>query len=366
LADLVDRRKLLLCTQASMAAAATILGILTLDDAINAVNLLVLTFALGAAAAMNSPAWQSTMTQIVSRAEVPAAVAWTGMGLNLARALGPTLGGVVVAAAGFPAVFLLNAVSFVFLIAVLFRWCRSADRRATPQEPMLSAISTGIRYARHDLALRTVLIRTALVVPFASALWALLPLLARLEMELDAFGYGILFGCLGAGAFGGGALLPRLRSRFSLNALVGGATFQLAAASLALAAVRHFGCLCVILFAAGMAWMVLMASFNLATQTIVPAWIRARALALYLLIVQGGMAGGSVLWGMIAEHAGIAIALASAATGLMVGLWRSTRYPVHVEKDSPARLMHLDRELMAGLVTSSQDEPVTPNIRRPD
>jgi MFS family permease len=356
LADLVDRRKLLLCTQASMLVAAATLGILTLDHAINAVNLLVLTFALGAAAATNSPAWQATMTQFVPREEVPAAVAWAGVGLNLARALGPALGGVVIGAAGFPAVFFLNAVSFVFLITVLFRRCRSAARRSWPPEPMLRAISTGIRYARSDPALRAVFVRTALVVPFASALWALLPLLARREMALDAFGYGILFGCLGAGAVGGGVLLAWARSRFSLNALVAGATFQLAAASLAMAVVRHFGFLCVILIAAGMAWMALMASFNLATQTTVPHWVKSRALALYLLIVQGGMAGGSVLWGMIAQHAGIAVALQSAAAGLLAGLWAATRHPL--------RPLRVDSFLLAATVASSRNEPVTADLRR--
>lgn len=344
LADLLDRRKVLLFTQVSMLIAATTLGILTLDHAINPVSLLVLTFALGAAAAINSPAWQSTITQLVPHAELPGAVALTGMGLNLARALGPALGGAVIAVAGLPAVFLLNAVSFVFLIAVLFRWRRGAARQVAPTEPMLNAIRTGIRFARRDPALRAVLIRTALVVPFASALWALLPLLARQEMALDASGYGILFGCLGAGAVGGGLLLPRLRARFSLNALVAGATLELAAATLALAVARQFGWLCVILFAAGTAWMMLMASFNMVTQTTAPSWVRARALAFYLLIVQGGMAGGSVLWGMATEHAGIAVALASAATGLIVGLWAAARYPLHVAADLRVRPTLRSRE----------------------
>lgn len=177
---------------------------------------------------------------------------------------------------------------------------------------------------------RAVLVRTFLVVPFASALWALLPTLARREMSLDACGYGVLLGSVGAGAVCGGLLLPRLRKRFSLDRLIARATVAFAAALFTLVVAHQFVLLLVILVALGAAWMALMASFIIATQIAAPAWIRARAVALFLLVVQGGMAGGSVIWGALAEHAGIRVALASAASGLIICLWAAARYPLHV------------------------------------
>ncbi|HEV8341909.1 MAG TPA: MFS transporter [Candidatus Binatia bacterium] len=334
LADVVDRRKMLLFTQGWMLSAAALLGVLALLDFTTPWILLILTLVLGAGAAMNAPAWQATTPEIVPRTELPAAVALTGMGLNLARAVGPALGGAVVAAAGAGAVFLLNAVSFLSVMFVLYRWRRRAARNGpVPAEPVMSAIRAGIRYARHAPALLAVLVRTGLFVLFASALWALLPVLARYEMGLDSIGYGILFGCLGTGAVLGAMLLPQMRSRFSTDALVAGATVSFGAVIVAMAQVRHFGSLCVVMIAGGVAWIALMASFNVATQMAVPSWVRARALALYLLVFQGGMTAGSVLWGTVTEHAGVAAALWSAAGGLAIGLAAITRYPLKGDEE---------------------------------
>ena len=328
LADVVDRRRILLFTQSWMLIAAAILGTLTLLDVTTPWLLLILTFALGAGAAMNAPAWQATAPELVSRDELPAAVALTGMGLNLARAVGPALGGAVIALAGPAAVFLLNAASFLSVMAVLYHWRPTTNISPAPTEPLSSAIRAGIRYARHAPALRAVLVRTGLFVLFASALWALLPLLARHELGLDSVEYGILFGCLGAGAVTGAVILPKLQNRFSKDRLAGGATLLFAAATAALVDARQFGLLCVIMLAGGVAWITLMASFNVATQTAVPSWVRARALALYLLTFQGGMAAGGILWGAITEQAGIATALLSAAAGLVISLAAVVRFPL--------------------------------------
>jgi MFS family permease len=326
LADVVNRRRMLLFTQGWMLIAATILGVLTLFELTTPWVLLIATFFLGAGAAMNAPAWQATMPELVARKELPQAVALTGMGLNLARAAGPALGGAMVATAGPGAVFVLNAISFVSVILVLYRWRRPLQASAAPAEQVMSAIRAGIRYARHAPALRAVLVRTGLFVVFASALWALLPVLARHEMELNSMQYGILFGCLGAGAVAGAILLPILRSRVSTDSLVVGATVPFAAAVMTLSAVRHFGLLCVIMIGAGLAWITVMASLNVAMQTAVPSWVRARALALYLLVFQGGMAAGGVLWGSVTEHGGIALAFLFAGVGLIVGLAAIVHY----------------------------------------
>ena len=320
LADVVDRRRMLLFTQAWMLMAAAILGVFTFLNVTTPWLLLILTFVLGAGAAMNAPAWQATAPELVSRPELPAAVGLTGMGLNLARAVGPALGGVVIATAGPSAVFLLNALSFLSVMAVLYHWRRRTKVSSVPAEPVLSAIRAAIRYVRYAPALSEVLVRTGIFVLFASALWALLPVLARHEMGLSSIGYGILFGCLGAGAVVGAIALPALRRRCSTESLAVGATIAFAVVTAALAEVRHFGWLCVVMIAGGAAWVTLMASFNVATQMTVPSWVRARALALYLLTFHGGMAAGSVVWGSLAQHGGVSVALWCAAGGLIVGL----------------------------------------------
>jgi MFS family permease len=328
LADVVDRRRILLFTQSWMLIAAAVLGTLTLFHVTTPWLLLILTFALGAGAAMNAPAWQATAPELVSRDELPAAVALTGMGLNLARAVGPALGGAVIALAGPAAVFLLNAASFLSVMAVLYYWRPTTNISPAPTEQVSSAIRAGIRYARHAPALRAVLVRTGLFVLFASALWALLPLLVRHELGLDSVAYGILFGCLGAGAVIGAVILPKLQNRFSKDRLAGGATLLFAGVTAALVEARQFGLLCVITLAGGVAWITLMASFNVATQTAVPSWVRARGLALYLLTFQGGMAAGGILWGAVTEQAGIAAALLSSATGLVISLAAAVRFPL--------------------------------------
>ncbi|HEU4340335.1 MAG TPA: MFS transporter [Candidatus Binatia bacterium] len=329
LADIVDRRRMLLLTQTWMLVAAAALGAFTLFDLTTPWVLLVLTLALGAGAAMNAPAWQATVPLLVPRAELPAAVALTGMGLNLARAVGPAFGGAVVAAAGAWAVFVLNAGSFLGVMVVLYGWRRPAKNSPLPSEGVLSAIRAGIRYARHAPALRAVLFRIVLFVPFASAPWALLPVFARHEMGLDSLGYGVLFGCLGIGAVGGAMLLPLLRRKFSTDSLVAGAIVVFAAITVGLALVRDFGWLCLFLVTGGVAWITLMASFNVATQTAAPLWVRARALALYLLMFHGSMALGSIVWGEITEHLGITAAFLGTAGGLVVGLAGMSRYPLN-------------------------------------
>jgi MFS family permease len=334
IADLFDRRRMLLLTQGWMLASAAVLAVLTVLDATTPWLLLIITFALGVGAAMNAPAWQATTPEAVAGAELPAAVALTGMGLNIARVVGSAVGGAIVTATGAWAVFFLNAASFLGVMVVLHRWPRVIQQKQSPSKPVLSTILEGIRYVSQAPALRAVLVRTGLFVPFASALWALLPLLARYELELNCYGYGTLFGCLGLGAVIGAVFLPKLRSRFSTDTLVGGATIMFAAATAAIAEVRHFGLLCLILMVGGIAWITLMASFNVAAQTAVPSWIRARALAVYLLVFHGGMAAGSVLWGAITQHAGIGAALFGAAGGLLVSLMAMARYPLEGSEQS--------------------------------
>lgn len=326
LADIVDRRRLLLATQGWMCATAVALGVLTLSGVTTPAVLLVLTFVLGLGAAMNMPAWQATTPEVVSRAQLPAAVALGGVGLNVARAVGPALGGAVVAVGGPGAVFLLNAVTFLGVIGVVYAWRRTPSERRLPPEHVLGAMRAGVRFVRHAPMFRAVLIRTAVFIVCGSATWALLPVVARRELGLSALGYGVLLGCLGCGAVAGSAMLPRIRARHSIDRLVVGATLLFAVATLALAYLRVPLVLSVVMLVAGVAWITLMSSLNVAAQVTIPGWVRARALAVYLLVFQGGMALGSLVWGGLAARAGVSPALSVAACGLLAGLGAAVRY----------------------------------------
>lgn len=336
LADVVDRRKLLLVTQGWMLLAALAMGLLTLAGLMSAWMLLALTFILGLGAALSGPAWQAIIPDLVERQELPSAVALNAAGFNLSRAAGPALGGLVVAAAGAAAAFLVNAASFLAVLVAIFRWRSSQGTQGTgvlgdaPPEDMLGATSAGMRYVRHAPALRAVLVRIGVFMLGASALWALLPVMASQELGLDATGYGIVLGSLGLGAVGGALLLPRLGRSLPVDALTAAATLVFAGATLALAYLHFMPLLVVGMLAGGIAWMAMMSNLTVAAQTASPDWVRARALGMYLLVFQGVMAAGSFAWGIVAEQFGSAIALSVAALTLVGGLAATRRWPLHV------------------------------------
>jgi MFS family permease len=326
LADIVDRRRLLLATQGWMLVAAATLGVLTLTGRVTPDVLLGLTFAIGLGSAMTAPAWQAITPELVARADLPAAVALGGVAFNLARAVGPALGGLTTASIGPGAVFLLNAASFLAVLVVLARWRRAAVPSFEIPEDVFGAMRAGARYVRHSLPLRTVLTRSASFVLFASAVWSLLPLVALQLLGLDAVGYGVLLGCLGLGALAGAALLPVLRRQMPTDRLMTWATVLFALASATLAVVREPVVAGGVLVGGGAAWMATMSTINTAAQTAVSTWVRARALAVSLLVIQGSMAVGALLWGSIAIHTGIPSALLVAAGGLLVGLLVASRF----------------------------------------
>ena len=316
LADMVDRRRILLFTQSWMIAAAVALGILTLIHAVNPWVLLIFTFLMGFGAVMNDPAWQAITPDVVSPAQHASAVALNSAGFNVARAVGPALGGIVVAAAGAGWSFLLNAGSFFGVIYFLYQWKR-APHQSQENSGVLKAVWEGFRYVRGAPQVRSVLIRTGAFSVGATSLLALLPVVCQPH---GAQGYGFLLTCFGLGALAGAAVLPRLRLRYSVDGLVAGATVVFAGMTFAAGQVHIFEWLCLVLFTAGAAWIGILACFNVVAQTMCPSWMRARALSMYLLVLQGGMALGSALWGELAARQGVPAALAWSALALVAGL----------------------------------------------
>jgi hypothetical protein len=221
--------------------------------------------------------------------------------------------------------------SFLGVLIVLYHWKREPIESISPTERLVGAMRAGLRYVRHDPELRAVLVRTGVFVSCASALWAMLPLVARQQLGLSAFSYGVLLGSLGAGAILGALILPAIRRKVAVNILIVTGTIIFAATTAALATVHTFALLCLMMLFGGIAWMALMSSFNILVQGIVPAWVRARVLAIYLLVFFGGMALGSVWWGAVATHIGISAALlGSAAAALVAGSVAAYLFPLRM------------------------------------
>ena len=322
LADLVDRRRFLLITQSWMVVAAALLGILTLEHFVTPWMILLFTFILGLGAVMNDPAWQAITPEIVCSENHAPAVALNSVGFNVARAIGPALGGLVIAAAGSGVAFLLNAASFFGVIFFLYRWRRPhCEQNATGR--VRDAMLAGLRYVRGAPLVRSILIRTGAFSLAASSLPALLPLLARPH---GATGYGLLLGFFGLGALAGAAVLPRVRTRFSVDGLVAFDILLFAAMTFAAGRVQAFSWLCLVLFASGTAWIGILACLNIAAQTMCPSFLRARALSMYLLVLQGGMALGSAAWGALATRIGVPAALLCSAAALVGGLFTVRRH----------------------------------------
>ena len=316
LADLVDRRRLLLFTQGWMVFASAALGILTLSGAVSPWVLLLFTLLLGVGAVMNDPAWQAITPEVVSPQRHASAVALNSAGFNVARAAGPALGGIVVAAAGSGWSFLLNAASFFGVILFLYAWKR-APLVPQPNRRISAAIGEGFRYVQGAPQVKSVLIRTGAFSLGASSLLALLPVVCQPH---GVQGYGFLLTCFGLGALAGAAVLPRLRLQYSVDGLVAGATIVFAIMTFAAGQVHIFEWLCLVLFTAGAAWIGILACFNVVAQTMCPSWMRGRAVSMYLLVLQGGMAIGSALWGAVATRQGVPEALAWSALVMVVGL----------------------------------------------
>src|SRR5437773_5312537 len=319
-ADIVDRRRLLLVTQCWMLVAAGLLAVLTFVGLMTATTLLALTFALGVGVAMNAPTWQAITSELVPPSELTRAVTLNALPVNIGGAVGPALGGVLVAASGPALVFALNALSFLGVLAVVYRWRRPPTSSVLPAERVFGAIRAGLRYARHAPPLAAVLVRTGLFILCASAFWAVLPVIARAELGATAVGYGVLLACVGLGATIGAVLLPRLRRRLSSDGLTGLATVVFALVSVLTASWRWLPGLWGVMVIGGLAWIAMMASLNAAAQTTVPSWVRARALGVYLVVFQGGLGLGSALWGVVAERIGTQPALALAGGTLVIGL----------------------------------------------
>ncbi len=326
LADIVDRRRLLLVVNLALAGAAVALAVLTAAGQMTPALLLAFTFVFGTGAAFIAPAWQAIVPQLVPRDALSPAIALNSMGINVARAIGPALAGVLIVAAGAAAPFAVNAVSYVGIVVALL-WWRPPPRPETtlPRERLGGALVGGLRFALASDALKATLVRAAAFFLFASAYWALLPLVARSVLSGGPGLYGSLMGAVGAGAVAGAFLMPWLKARLGADRLVGAGTIGTALTLAVFAVVREPAAALAVSLLAGASWIAVLANLNVSAQTALPDWVRARGLSVFIMVFYGAMTAGSLLWGQIANAAGIPAALLAAASGAVLAIpltWR--------------------------------------------
>jgi MFS family permease len=302
--DIVDRRKLILYSEYWMVGIATVLAIATIAGYMSPWLLLALTFALSAGDAIATPTWRALLPELVRKEDLAAASALNGIEFNLARAVGPALAGALIGVAGVGAAFVANVFSFAGVMLVVTRWKGRARKTSAPLETVGSATIAAVRYVRYSPVLRFVMLRSGITMFAASALLALLPTLAR-TMSASATVFGVLLGCFGAGAVLGGLTLQPARRRWSLETVARSAVGILGIGIVAASVARNLVFLSIVLLVAGGGWIVFISLVSALTQTLAPDWARARVLAVFILIFQGGLAAGSAAWGAIATGTGL-------------------------------------------------------------
>lgn len=328
LADRFDRRSVLLTAQFAMIAVSGALAVLAFTHALSPTLLLVLTFLLGCGTALMGPAWQAIQPELVERRRLGQAAALGAVNMNLARAVGPALGGAVVAAAGAGWVFAFNAASYLGIAAVLLVWRRPRTDAPAGSEGLLDALHAGRRYVWNAPGIRRVLLRTLLFIPGGAALWALLPLTASRSLGLGSGGYGLLLAAVGVGAVAGAFALPRVRRVLGANGTLAAGAVVFAGVLAVLATVRTPWLVAAALLPGGLAWIAVLSTLNAAVQTRLPSWVRARGLAVYLLVFQGGQALAAPLWGAVAGWLGLGDCLLIAAAVMLLSAATVRRWPL--------------------------------------
>lgn len=369
IADIIDKRRYLIVLQTSMMLIAGTLACLTFLGKMTPELLLFLTFFLGTGAALSVPTWQAVVPELVPEKMLFTAITLNGVGINVARAIGPAIAGAIIAAAGPAAVFAINTASFLGIIIALVYWQRKPLETTLPAERFFGAMRAGIRYVSGSPVIQNVLIRASSFFLFASATWALLPLVARIGLHQGPTGYGILFALLGIGAVFAAFFLPKIRQYCNVDQLVLLGSLIFASTIFILAISKNFYLACVGMLGAGIAWMMVLAALNTTAQQASSSWIRARVLSAYFMVFFGNMAIGSIVWGAIANYFGLSISLLIASGGLVItsllcmsfSLEQSQELDLSPSKSSPAPVVEAEPEYEQGPIMVTIEYDIGPN-----
>ena len=358
IAEFVDRRLMLIAVQGVQVVVGGLLAVLALEHALSPTSLLVLTFLLGLGGAAQVPAYQSFVPQVVSREDLGGAAALSSISVNLARAIGPAVAGLLVTHLGVGVLFVLNTATFAVFGLILLTLHTPRPAR-TARQPFGDALVTGTRYVRNTPVVRRLTARLVVFVVAANILWALLPQIAHDRLGLGASGYGVLLGAAGVGSVAGALVLPRVRRRVPVSWLYAAAGVVFGAGTAVLATVRSTPVVVAVLVPMGAAWITVLASSNTAVLTALPSWVRARALSIYQVVLFGAFALSAAAWGGIASAVGLEAAFLAAAALLVLGAVSVWRWPVLAAPPGSASsgaLAWSTPELV--VVPPSDDQPV--------
>jgi MFS family permease/quinol monooxygenase YgiN len=374
LADILDRRKLLIFCEVAATAISAIFAALVSAGLATPGNLLLLTFLIGVTAALTAPPWQAVVPQLVPKQDLVSAIAANSVGMNISRAVGPALGGIMIAALGIASPFWFNAISNLGIIVALL-WWRPQQRsgRRLPAERLGSAMRAGFRYARHNSHLRATLMRAVGFFLFASAYWALLPLVARGQIAGGPDLYGLLLGMIGVGAVGGAFALPWLKRVLGADLLVAAGTLGTALTLILYGLAREPLAAMAASLIAGMSWIAVLATLNVSAQVALPDWVRGRGLAMFVTVFFGALTLGSAAWGQVAAMVGLPVAHLIAAAGALLVIPLSWRWKLQTaaaidlapSMHWPAPLVTLEIEHDQGPVLVTVEYRVETRSREP-
>ncbi len=332
LADRFDKRRLLMMTQSLLLAVTATLAMLTWSGHITAWGLLALTFVMGLGMVVHVPTWQSAIPELVPRHQISRAVGLGSISFNLARTLGPAIGGVLIALVGIWSTFAINACTFAGVVVVLFLWKRTAIESSRGRS-FAASLRQGVRFVAMHRVMRNVMVGVVFFVLPGSSLWSLLPLFAKTELGWGSGGFGIMVACLGAGAVAGAALLPRLRHRFGSDRLVAVAMGMFASGLFVMSYSPRWEILLPAVLVMGAGWMATLTTLNATAQITLPPRLRARGMGCYLTMMAGSMAMGSLLWGQVAGRIGLGGAFASAAAMMSTTALGGLAFPLATRLD---------------------------------
>lgn len=318
LADILDRRRYLLILQIIMCITVLILALITWFQLISPATLLLMAFIIGVFTAFSGPTWQAIVPELIPKELLPAAIILNSAAINVARIAGPALAGIIIATIGPAAVFAINSLSFLGIIIVLKTWHPEPVINSLPVERFYSAMRVGLRYTLNSPILRNILARTFCFFIFSSSVMALLPLLVRKELSRGPESYGLMVGLFGLGAIVGVLLLPALRRKCNYDRLITLGSIVFSLSGLILCIGKFFYLDCLALFIAGIAWLMVLSTFNTGVLLVAPSWVRARASSLYLAILSLGMVIGSIVWGFVASQYSVQVALFASVIGLII------------------------------------------------
>jgi MFS family permease len=362
IADNYDKRAVMLVAQGFMIAVSVALAGCAYLGLITPWILLIFTFLIGCGTALNNPAWQSSVRDMVPRQDLPQAIALNSVGMNIARSVGPALGGMIVAVAGAAVAFAVNAVSYLALIVVLFRWRPERHPRLLPPESLGAAMGAGIRFVAMSPTIRTVLFRAFVFGLAGSAIQALMPLVARDLIRGGPVTFGLLLGAFGLGAVGGGLFSSRIRQARGAEGLVRQSFIGFAVCALVTAFSANTALTMLAMALGGACWVLALSSFNVAVQVSSPRWVVGRTLALYQTAAFGGMAVGSWTWGLLAERFSISEALALSALVHLLAVLVGLRWVLPNDEGANLEPLNRWREPSLGLEIQHRSGPIVVTI----